>query len=891
MRASVDLALFMPFLQAGHQILTPGKRLAREIGQSWTAHCAQSASVIQTPPIEPVDGWLERRWRKAVEDGVLPLQRWLTSHQEAALWQNIVRADLAGNSEFSLTHPGAAARRAQSAWHRLAMQDGAALDDLWSYFQFDEDSQRFAKWVDQYRRRCQDLKMVDRCEAYRQLCQLPADSLVKKQAVALFSLPDLPPLTRRALNHLAEVELILPPHDDGAIGVQGFVARDDELAAIAEWAFVRSRETEDRIGIVLLDMATDRQRIEYFLRQEFDCLDARYNDLPVNFSTGMSLLSTPMYRDAIAALEWEGKPASRSEWLSILRSPYLDLGLEQKARLQMIEALFNTGYRELSVSQVMHVTAREAPESDFLGKLRILRSDRKIKGVKNLLDWCEVIRERLGLWDWPARAPLDSIEYQQYQRFEMSLEALAELSAVLPHQSYESALAFWRGSLDKTTFQPKTPHDSIQVLGPLEALGGRFDALWVCGAQQSVLPRRAHVDPFLPVTLQKKLAFQDLDHQALADEARSLLAVWNAQSPNTVVSFHQTDQGLPSLPSPLLPADFAAAEPQWFPPKSWQLSAALEPFPAEDRVPCSSSSWQGGASLIKDQAACPFRSFVKHRLKASSLPEPTIGVSAAERGGLIHEALFIAWRDIGSSDALQALNESDIAEVAESAVQAAMQRFDNRCEARGYSLKERVGAACWQLEAQVCRRLVSEWLQLEQQRELSFQVLEMESDHTLDLEGLSLTLRPDRIDRLADGRRVVIDYKTRAPARSKWLGTQPEEPQLPLYALLDQAIEGIAFGALTLSEPATFVAMGSELGLGARNEKPMEQQTSGLATDWREMVRHWHSALHQLAGDFLSGNAAVIPTATACQYCDLEAVCRINQRRDLLASTDEVSGS
>ena len=91
--------------------------------------------------------------------------------------------------------------------------------------------------------------------------------------------------------------------------------------------------------------------------------------------------------------------------------------------------------------------------------------------------------------DWvcglACSTPLDSIEYQQYERFEMSLEALAELSAVLPHQSYESALALWRGSLDKTTFQPN-PHDSIQVLGPLEALGGRFD-LWVCGAQQSTL--------------------------------------------------------------------------------------------------------------------------------------------------------------------------------------------------------------------------------------------------------------------------------------------------------------------------------------------------------------------------------------------------------------------
>lgn len=312
MRVSVDLALFMPFLQAGHQILTPGKRLAREIAQSWTAHCAQSATVILTPPVEPVDGWLERRWREAVEDGALPSQRWLTSHQEAALWQSIVRADLANNSEFALTHPGAAAHRAQSAWHRLAMQDGEALDELWSYFQFDDDSQRFAKWVEQYRRRCQDLKVVDRCEGYRQLCQLQADPLVKKQAVALFSMPDLPPLTRRALNHLAEVELILPPRDDGVMDAQAFAARDDELAAIAQWACVRSRETEDCIGIVLLDMTADRQRIEYFLRQEFDCLDARYNDLPVNFSTGMPLLTTPMYRDAIAVLEWEAQQIGRA---------------------------------------------------------------------------------------------------------------------------------------------------------------------------------------------------------------------------------------------------------------------------------------------------------------------------------------------------------------------------------------------------------------------------------------------------------------------------------------------------------------------------------------------------------------------------------------------------
>ena len=69
-------------------------------------------------------------------------------------------------------------------------------------------------------------------------------------------------------------------------------------------------------------------------------------------------------------------------------------------------------------------------------------------------------------------------------------------------------------------------------------------------------------------------------------------------------------------------------------------------------------------------------------------------------------ALFIAYAD-RLFDALQALNESDIAEVAESAVQAAMQRFDNRCEARGYSLKERVGALLTQAQVAGGQRMAA----------------------------------------------------------------------------------------------------------------------------------------------------------------------------------------
>ena len=108
MRAAVDLPLFLPFLESGRPILTPGKRLARDITSSWVMHEAAKTSVVSRPPVEPVDSWLEGLWRGAVETGQLPPQRLLTPPQALALWQQIIRDDLAERVGFSLTHPGVA---------------------------------------------------------------------------------------------------------------------------------------------------------------------------------------------------------------------------------------------------------------------------------------------------------------------------------------------------------------------------------------------------------------------------------------------------------------------------------------------------------------------------------------------------------------------------------------------------------------------------------------------------------------------------------------------------------------------------------------------------------------------------------------------------------------
>ncbi len=875
MRATVDLPLFLPLLESGACIVTPGKRLAREITESWVRHCESARSVIATPSVTTVDSWLEQAWSCAVEAGRLPPSRLLTPQQDLAVWQQLIRSDLEERVGFVLTHPRAAAQRAQAAWNKLMMHNGAGLKDLWSAFHYDDDCQVFSEWARRYSARLSELGAVSRCGAYQQLLTL---SVTERPTVGLFTVPDLPPLTRNALDHLTSVTLINPGRGNHAdLPVQSFTTRDDELFAAAQWARASSAGSGQRVGIVLLDMVNDRNRLEYFLRQEFDCLDARYNDLPVNFATGMPLANTPLFRDALAALEWEVHPLGRPQWLSLARSPYLAFKYDSGLIPALIQAQYMSGSHEISLENALHIAARLDPSSSVTAILRSIRSSRTGKGVKNLNDWAEVIRERLALWGWPGRPGLDSIEYQQFQRLDASLDSLASLAGVLPHQSYESALGLWRDCLAATVFQPKTPHDSIQVLGPLEAVGGRFDALWICGAQRGLLPARPRVEPFLPAAIQKALGMADIDDSALNEEASTLLQVWFASSREVIASFHRTEQGLPQHASALLSGKVSEANTAWFPPARWAGPLQAEPAPEDPTLPLETPETAGGTSLIRDQAACPFRAFARHRLNLPSLQPTVIGISASERGAFLHEALFRLWRQIESSDALSSLSPEAEQKLIEKAVSGAMQQTERACETRGYSLRERVGPACWQLEQQLCVDLLAQWLGHERERSASFRVVEMEQNQTLQVEGLSLTLRPDRIDELEDGRRAVIDYKTRAPSRTRWLGERPQEPQLPLYSLLDPKIQGIAFAELSASDPVQFIALGEDLGLAKGDNKSLEQQTRSIAATWPELVAQWKASLQQLAREFMAGEASVSPQPSACDYCDLASLCRTNE--------------
>jgi hypothetical protein len=126
------------------------------------------------------------------------------------------------------------------------------------------------------------------------------------------------------------------------------------------------------------------------------------------------------------------------------------------------------------------------------------------------------------------------------------------------------------------------------------------------------------------------------------------------------------------------------------------------------------------------------------------------------------------------------------------------------------------------------------------------------------------------------GGRLIIDYKSRAPAKTYWLGEKPQEPQLPLYTLLDDDIEGIAFGEFSVTGPVRFVSLGERYAVASRDVQRLSAQTGGLVDDWPDLVRYWRRVLDRLATDFANGKADIDPTPSACSYCSLSSVCRVH---------------
>jgi ATP-dependent helicase/nuclease subunit B len=277
---------------------------------------------------------------------------------------------------------------------------------------------------------------------------------------------------------------------------------------------------------------------------------------------------------------------------------------------------------------------------------------------------------------------------------------------------------------------------------------------------------------------------------------------------------------------------------------------------------------------MKDYASCPFRALALHRFGVERIRTPCAGLNAMERGTLVHYILAQAWGELKTKSGLDSISDKDLEAILMHAATAAVARIRRQ---RPGLLSGRFAA----IEHRRLLRLALEWLKEDKKRN-GFSVIAIEEKRRVQIGELTLTTRLDRVDELDDGRRIIIDYKTKAPSVATMLGDRPEEPQLPLYLVTaEPEAMAVAFAQIKAGDMC-FVAVGRDSDLLPGGKALSESRYRERYSSWEGLVAAWRITLERIAAGFISGNAEINPRKypDTCSNCDARLLCRVYERME-----------
>lgn len=830
---------------------------------------AGSASTICATPA--VFAW--QSWLSGLADEVADIPVALGGLQELLLWERVIAADRL----IAADAPVRGLARHASQARALMLEYGIMTEELAAY---SEETDALARWIAGMQA---ELAAMHRSLA----AEIPAlllphiAGLQGFKRIVLDGFADFTPMQQAILQVLRDsgvnIEYIEAPNaaDDISLTVCSDAAEEYRLVARGIADLLRA-EPQARIGVVLSRQVSDSAVLRRCLDAEL-APDASISDgMQAVLMAGDPLSSAPLVRQMIRVLQLAGKSgASFNDFSPLLFSPGLHAyAAERQARAFLDASLRRAGQHDIGFKSLLSAgMLSDTPQLAGVLKIMLLwdaaprPAGEWVNAVHGLLQSIGYLRaESGGKEDVSARS---NTEIRQLNAFRECLASLVAADAVSPPMDWGRFLSLLSAACHAVQFHQPALLPQVQVLPLAHVTGLRFDAVFAVGIDDEALPLPEQTAALLPFCVQRRHGLPCASASAAFVESAFRWRQVTQAAPRIFVSFARNRDAQELNASPLLagieayPCAIGTVLPEHIELEAYD-DAPYVPLLAGEAV-------DGGSGIVKNQSACAFRAFAVHRLGLAPLETPEPGMDAASKGSLIHLALEYIWTHIASQADLQALDEAGLTALIDAAILHAFAE-----------LRSPLPDTLRGIESERMRRVLAEWLQLEGQRP-SFFVNSCEKPYQLQLpEGGSVwfgvRLKADRIDRDQEGRKILIDYKTgKKQGIGQWTGERMSEPQLPLYSMAEElgSEDAVCFARVRSGEMGFDGLCGDDTGIrGISVYKGSDEQ----AEDWSQLLVIWRQRINALAEEFVAGRSEVAPRdARACNYCGLEAVCRIDE--------------
>lgn len=850
-------AALLAHLTAAGTLITPSRQRAAALRLAHSAlMLSRGLTLWPSPDILPWGAWVERELDQARLRGE-PLPRRLSGVEQWQLWREVVLqccGPLQVLAPERLIDP---VRRAGA----VLEDEGLALEPSAS-----PEAALLLEAQALYRRRCRELGVLGsdswvECREYLR----PSAQLL------LAGFTHLGAARRRWLEQhgalILEAEAAGWPPCELQVSAHGSPA--EEAQAAADWcAGHLSADPGARLLLVVPQLGQQRHHWLRALSQRLDpqrVLGSGQDErAPYVIEGGRALAEHPLVSTALDLIALGAGLAELERLSAVLRSPYLT-AWDLPARLRLELWLREHGLDPPTLEGMAHQSGPIGTQAGIESALLIeaLQEALRVPVPPTSGSWAECFAQWLQQCGWPGEA-LGSDEQQVRLRFDVLLGELAALDPPAQRLSLAQAVQLLQERARREHFEPASDDVAVTVSASLEDPIVRYDGIWVAGLSADAWPGPPQTDALIPAGLQRQAALPGSTPALQLAQAQRLQGLWSRHARACVLSWSAGEEDVPAEASALL---------QGLPPATPAARFELTDWLAALRVPLQ--SWQeprgapwapgralrGGSRLLELQSLCPFRGYAQLRLGAGELAAAERGVAARERGRILHHALQLFWEALRASPA-------PLAET------AALQALAARCAAQ--ALRELAPGEAGPLTSLLLERerertaaMLLKLIDWERSRE-PFSATALEAPAHLVLAGHGLPLRLDRVDRLQDGRLVVIDYKSGKPQTFDAYGERPTQPQLAAYALAVghdvAAVAMVYFGGPKLTVR----------GVADREGRLPKLAAVPAGLDWPTLQTQWRERLGALVQEFIDGHAAVAPQPRACERCHLHMLCRID---------------
>lgn len=858
-------------LNDGITLVTPNRRMAGLVADHYhTAKLNVGEVTWESPPVLPFVGWLTQTFRdlEIIRDAAISGLILLSPEQERVVWEQVVREG--GDVEFGQVADLAAL--AMKAWSSALLWELPRSAIVASGGR--QEARAFIHWSDRFQQRCRDLHAIDHHSFAAQLACRETLCPPLPGKFHFFGYVRLPSLLKRIelrVDGVDKASASGPGLSGNTLDYREYPNHEVELAAAACWARECKRlQPSAATAIALPGVSSIAPDLGQRLQRAFSSTPESADEasqLMLYCPIATSLAEVELVEAALLILD-----SRRSRpWEDISRlllSPYFGVADGEREQRALLDAhLRRRSNIEVSIASVIDAGRNSGVRCpDLADRLEaLLLGLQQIPDRQRMHDWMTFAEKQLRIAGWPGDRDLNPVELAALAEWQRAMDAAAELDAILPTCSWQSAVSRWGAILRSRRLMPPTAVNAVQVITLEEAAFLDLDSLWVAGMYDGAPLEATTVSPFIPFSLQLRYGLPGADPNLDLSYANNLLSYLYVHHPTAIWSYAKIDGETPRRQLRnvhCVPVTRNSTTP-WPRPDPRQKYDVIDDSYAT-LLP-DASTLTGGVGLFTDQAACPMRAFARHRLRAQCPDDPSPGLNAMQRGSIIHAVMAKLWTRIGSSAELKSTGEQDLQRILNICVGAVVDEFRAH-----YHLLDQY----WELEHERLRNLGREWLKLELERE-PFEVLVCEQSLSATIGTYTINTRVDRIDRLGNGEIVIVDYKTGEVSRSSWEGPRPDQPQLPLYAVTSDiaSVGGIAYARLKKGDCKIIDEPRGIIGGRARDV--------GSATKCTLEMAEWRIALEGLADEIEEGFAVADPKrgATTCRNCDLQCLCRIYEVR------------